>query len=84
MLEAVSKLMESVPMVAEAPSRVGTTPRLSTPLIQKSKPMLTINMDMGRKAIWLLSHYCTPTTEVRVSYVYYVVKTVGWIPIYIL
>ncbi len=68
MLEAISKLIESVPVVTEAPSRVGIAPRLSTPLIQKSKPMLLINMDMSRKAIWLLSYYCTPTIEVRVSF----------------
>ncbi len=65
MLEAVAKLIDTVPMVTEAPHRV---PKISAPLIQRNKQTMMINMDISKKAIWLLSHYCTPTIEVRVSH----------------
>ena len=69
MLETVSKLIEIVPVKKgrELQAPRGTTPRGSTPHHVTFRPNSQLEVDISREGMWLLSHYCTPTTTVRVS-----------------
>lgn len=70
MLEAISKLLETTPTRKDVapPSTskgLGTVPRGGLHNLNYTPPFL-IEVGMSREGMWMLSHYCTPTTKVGV------------------
>ncbi len=69
MLDAISKLLESMPTRKDTlPSSrgVGTLPRNSNAHHVNFVPNCQIEVELSREGMWLLSHYCTPTTTITV------------------
>lgn len=59
MLEAVCKLLEVTPTQKLLSSRGPQNVNFS--------PLARIEVGVSREGMWMLQHYCTPTTEVTVS-----------------
>lgn len=67
MLEAVSKLLEVTPSQNDLHPRGGGVGTVSRGGLHQSSfsPRYQIEIGISREGMWILSHYCTPTTLIR-------------------